>query len=93
MNTTMPDLTALWRTGAANAPIAVEVWGRPSLRDALVRIIAGVDDMDAGSVTNGGTDDALVVWSDRAKARFDPDWLERQAAEVKRVLTFRWAAI
>jgi hypothetical protein len=87
------ELTALWRTGPPDELVALEVWGRPVLRDALVRIIDGTDDMDAGSVTAGGTDDVLVLWSSKARTKFAESWLDQQETNVKRSLASRWGTV
>lgn len=91
------DLTAQWRTGPANAIIGIEVWGRRSHRDALLRLIDDAGSMDAGSVTAGGTDNALVIWTKEARAEYGAgdhgdgdDWLNEQAAIILRRLANLW---
>lgn len=90
------DLTAQWRTGPANALIGIEVWGRRSRRDALIRLIDDAGSMDAGSVAAGGTDHALVLWSKEARSEYgadsdgDGDWLDEQAGIIRRRLANLW---
>lgn len=85
------ELTAQWRTGPVDAIVAVEVWGRPALRDGLVRIVAGDIDLDAGEFTAGGTDAALVLFRPKAAEAFGEEWLAVQALNVLQALTHRWA--
>lgn len=91
----VPELVAQWRTGPVGAIVAVEIWGRQVLRDGLLRIVADdLDlDIDAGSVTAGGTDAVFVLWRDKARAAFGCSWLDYQAAIVKRRLALRWGVV
>lgn len=84
-----------WRTGPIGAIIAVEVWGRPASGDAIVRIISDADSadprpMDAGTVTAGGTDQVLLVWTSEARQEHAQSWLDQQETETKRLLANRW---
>lgn len=89
---TVPELTAQWRTGPPDQIIAVEVWGRRAGRDAPLRIIDDADDMDAGTVTAGGTDDVLILWTGKARAKFASDWLDQQTLSVSNALANRWGS-
>jgi hypothetical protein len=84
------DLTAQWRTGPPDAIIAIEVYGRPSLRDGLVRLIDDRGSLAAGAIANGGTPEAEVNWTDEAHEDYDADWLDEQADMIKRRLAHRW---
>jgi hypothetical protein len=92
----IPDdyqLTAEWRTGPVSAIVGIEVWGRRSRRDALIRIHDERGSLDAGAVTAGGTDDVVVTWTDQARAEYAEDWLDSQAATVVKALANRWGAV
>jgi hypothetical protein len=79
-------LTGTWSTGPADAIIAVEVWGRQAHGDAIVHIIAGDTDIDAGTVTAG----AAVDWTDEAREEFGTAWLDEQGRITVRHLALRW---
>lgn len=88
-------LTGSSRTGPPDAITAIEVWGRHDHRDAIVRIISDATSenpkpMNAGTVTAGGTDNILLVWTAEARLEFGTAWLDQQEAETKRLLANRW---
>lgn len=93
---TIPEdyaLTAQWRTGPPDDIIAIEVWGRQSRRDALVRIIDKRGEFEAGTVVAGGTDDVDVTWSAEARASYGTAWLGGQRNSVEAALARRWGAV
>ena len=86
------NLTAQWTTGPASDPIAVEVYGRHSRRDAIIRIIDDAGSLDSGTVTAGGTDHELILWKETAVQEFGEDWLRAQGQTLSKFLAYRWNA-
>ncbi|PRY56398.1 hypothetical protein [Glycomyces artemisiae] len=84
---------ATWRTGPADAIITVQVWGRRERRDALLRFRHDGGHIDAGTLSGGGTDDAAVVWTDKAKEAYAEDWLDTQEREAIKALSIRWGTV
>lgn len=80
-------LIGTWRTGPLNATIVVETWGRRAREDAIVHIIAGETDIDAGSVVAGAVD---VDWIQRAHKEFGSAWLHDQSRMVMQCVARWW---
>lgn len=87
------DFTATWRTGPPDALVDIQVWGRQAHRDALLRIVDGDGYLDAGTLSGGGTDDAMVVWLDEAAAVYSTEWLDAQEREAIKALSIRWGTV
>jgi hypothetical protein len=80
------ELVGTWSTGPAGATIVVETWGRQERGDAIVHLIAGETDIDAGTVTAG----SVVDWTDEARESFGSAWLDDQGRMIVRLLARRW---
>jgi hypothetical protein len=89
------DFVGMWRTGPANAIIAIEVWGHKANRAAITRIIRDAASenprpMNAGAGSAGGTDDCRVLWTAEARRAFGEAWLDDVEASTIRLLANRW---